>query len=224
MSLVSDRPQVEQPAVPVQPAPPGQGLSRHGRGTPRRWQRDRLDPYFLGPLTLDGPRRMRHPVNMWESEFSGATVLTELECFEHLGQVSLGRIAVSIDALPVILPVHFALTERSVHFRACTGSKFDAATTGAVVAFQADAEKPLNGEYWSVLLQGIASSVGDASADAQGRPLRLGPWADLQENQHMVRIEATIVSGRKFRIAGEGPSMRLPEAPRLRRPPGPPDA
>lgn len=161
---------------------------------------------------------------MWEDEFSGAAVLAESECFERLGQVSLGRIAVSIDALPVIIPVHFALTERSVLFRAFNGSKFDAATTGAVVAFQADAEEPLSGEYWSVLLQGITSSAGDVSADAQGRPLRLDRWADLQENQHMVRIEATIVSGRTFRIGGEGPSATLPDAPRFRRPPGPRDA
>jgi len=156
---------------------------------------------------------------MWENEFSGAAVLTESECFEHLGQVSLGRIAVSIDALPVILPVHFVLTGRSVLFPVVAGSKFDAATSGAVVAFQADAEEPLSGEYWSVLLQGIASSAGDVSGDGQGVALRLGPWADLQQNQHMVRIEATIVSGRKFRIAGADPSMKLPDAPRFRRPP-----
>ncbi len=152
---------------------------------------------------------------MWDNEFSGAAVLTESECFEHLGKVSLGRIAVSIDALPVILPVHFVLNERSVLFPAVTGSKFDAATAGAVVAFQADAEEPLSGEYWSVLLQGIASSAGYVPEDAQRRPPRSDPLADLQQNQHMVRVEATIVSGRMFRIAGAGPSVNLPDAPSI---------
>jgi APA family basic amino acid/polyamine antiporter len=31
MSLISDRPQVEQPATPVQPSPPGQELSRRSK-------------------------------------------------------------------------------------------------------------------------------------------------------------------------------------------------
>jgi basic amino acid/polyamine antiporter, APA family len=31
MSLISDRPQMEQPATPLQPAPPGQGLFRRNQ-------------------------------------------------------------------------------------------------------------------------------------------------------------------------------------------------
>ncbi len=152
---------------------------------------------------------------MWANEFSAATALTESECFERLSQVSLGRIAVSIDALPVILPVHFVLSDESVLFPTVTGSKFDAATTGTVIAFQADAQETLGGDYWSVLLQGIASSVGDVPGDAQERAIPLEPRPDLHRKLHMVRIEATIVSGRSFRIAGEGPSIELPDAPPL---------
>ena len=109
---------------------------------------------------------------MWANEFSAATALTESECFERLSQVSLGRIAVSIDALPVILPVHFVLSDETVLFPTVTGSKFDAATTGTVIAFQADAQETPGGDYWSVLLQGIASSVGDVPGDARREPYR----------------------------------------------------
>ena len=104
---------------------------------------------------------------MWENEFSAATVLTESECFQHLSQVSLGRIAISIDALPVILPVHFVVSNESVIFPTVAGSKFDTATAGTVVAFQADEQDPFSGDYWSVLLQGMASAAGDSPGDAE---------------------------------------------------------
>ena len=170
---------------------------------------------YLGPLALDGPRQMGHPATMWENEFSAATVLTESECFQHLSQVSLGRIAISIDALPVILPVHFVLSNESVIFPTVAGSKVDTATTGTVVAFQADEQDPFSGDYWSVLLQGMASAAGDSPRDDEDGALPLGSRPDVQRKLHMVRIEATVVSGRRFRVAGEGPSMELPDAPRL---------
>ncbi len=152
---------------------------------------------------------------MWANEFSDAMVLTESECFEHLSQVSLGRIAVSIDALPVILPVQFVLYDESVLFFTVSGSRFDAATTDAVIAFQADAEEPIAGTYWSVVLQGMASTMGELPADALERAIPLEPWPELQPDLHAVRIEAPIVSGRRFKIAGECPSIEFPDAPRL---------
>lgn len=80
------------------------------------------------------------------------TILTRPECLELLSQAPVGRIGASIDALPVILPVHFGLFEESVLFRTIPGTKLDAATLGAVVAFQADGRELRDGTYWSVLL------------------------------------------------------------------------
>lgn len=59
-------------------------------------------------------------------------------------------IGASVSALPVIFPVHFALFEESVLFRTAPGTKLDAATIGAVVAFQADAREPFGESHWSV--------------------------------------------------------------------------
>src|ERR1022692_2407023 len=162
-------------------------------------------------MALDDLRSMEHPASMWENEFSDTTILTKSECFERLSQVSLGRIAISIDALPVILPVHFVLSDESVLFPTVTGSILDSATTGTVVAFQADAQESLSGDFWSVLLQGIALSVSDGPGHTKGRAIPLESRPDLQRKLHMVRIEATIVSGRMFRVAGEGPSVELPD-------------
>src|SRR5664280_868493 len=69
-------------------------------------------------------------------------VLSRAECLELLSHAAIGRVGVSIDALPVILPVHFALFGDSVLFRTVPGTKFDAAAVGAVLAFQADSYEP----------------------------------------------------------------------------------
>ena len=131
-------------------------------------------------MALDGLRSMEHPANMWASEFSDATILTKSECFERLGQVSLGRIATSIDALPVILPVRFMLSDESVLFPAVTGPTLDAATAGTVIAFQADAQEPFSGDFWSVLIQGIASSVHDGPGHSPGESHPVGTAAGLR--------------------------------------------
>jgi uncharacterized protein len=166
-------------------------------------------------MALDGLPSMEHPANMWANGFSDATILTKPECFEYLSHVSLGRIATSIGALPVILPVHFVLSDESVLFPTFTGSTLDAATSGTVIAFQADAQESPSGDLWSVLIQGIASSVTDGPGNTQEEAGSLETWPDFQRAVHMVRIESTIVSGRRFRIAGEGPSVELPDAPPL---------
>ena len=141
-------------------------------------------------------------------------ILGRSECFDLLAQVSVGRIGVSIDALPVILPVHFALSGESVLFRTVLGTKLDAATIGAVVAFQADAHE-VGDSSWSVLLQGVASAVSDEDGQALATSIHIGPWAGGQVDLRLVRIVATNVSGRRFSIAGEVPRVELPDPPSL---------
>jgi nitroimidazol reductase NimA-like FMN-containing flavoprotein (pyridoxamine 5'-phosphate oxidase superfamily) len=143
------------------------------------------------------------------------TILTRAECLMLLAQASIGRIGASIGALPVILPVHFAVHEESVLFRTIPGTKLDAATIGAVVAFQADAYEPLDGTGWSVLLQGIASEVSDEEGNALARSVPIRSWVGMESNHRLVRIGVANVSGRQFRTAGEGPAVEFPDAPRL---------
>ena len=149
---------------------------------------------------------------------SGGTeraILGRPECFELLSLVSVGRIGVSIDALPVILPVHFTLFGESVLFRTILGTKLDAATIGAVVAFEAEGDEPVDGTSWSVLLQGVASAVSSDDGHARAKSIPIGPWAGGKMDLRLLRIEATNVSGRRFRITGEGPQVELPEPPPL---------
>ena len=127
-------------------------------------------------------------------------VLTRDECLAHLGKVSVGRLGVTIRALPVILPVNFAVHEGQVVLRSVAGSKLDAATAGAVVAFEADDHAPDGAWGWSVLVQGVAQEVTDPAEVAVLRSLRITPWAypDGQADRFL-RIDTEIISGRRFR-------------------------
>ena len=170
-----------------------------------------------GPSALAALRSVHQYVCMWTDADSDVTSLGRSECLELLSQVSVGRIGASIDALPVIFPVHFALFGESVLFRTVPGTKLDAATIGAVVAFQADAQEPLDGNPWSVLLQGIALAVTDEWDQSQARSVWIKSRSSIDEHHHLVRLEATNIMGRRFRIAGEEPSVELPDAPTLQR-------
>lgn len=126
-------------------------------------------------------------------------VLTRDECLAHLDKVSVGRLGVTIRALPAILPVNFRLHDGQVVLRSVTGSKLDAATAGSVVAFEADDHDPDGAWGWSVLVQGVAHEVTDPGEIAVLRTLRITPWAfpDGQADRYL-RIDTELVSGRRF--------------------------
>src|SRR4029077_19144845 len=89
------------------------------------------------------------------------------ESLALLGGASLGRVAVSGDALPVVLPVFIAMVGDHIVFRTVPGTKLSAAVQGAIVAVEADELDERTGEGWSVLVRGIAREVTDKEvADA----------------------------------------------------------
>lgn len=122
------------------------------------------------------------------------------ECMRLMATVPVGRIGVSIGALPVILPVNFALVRSNIVIRTVPGTKLDAATQRAVVAFEVDSYAPDGSSGWSVLVQGFCSEItdpGERAAVAMSAPRA---WAfDERVADRLVLIEASFVSGRRFR-------------------------
>jgi nitroimidazol reductase NimA-like FMN-containing flavoprotein (pyridoxamine 5'-phosphate oxidase superfamily) len=130
--------------------------------------------------------------------------LTKKECLTLLEQVPVGRVGVSMGALPVILPVNFVLFEGSILIRTVAGTKLDAATRGSVVAFEADAYDPGATAGWSVLVVGRASEITDSAELERARQVALQPWGVGDRAQHYMRIAATEISGRRFASPGDG--------------------
>jgi uncharacterized protein len=57
--------------------------------------------------------------------------LTASECLDCLATVRVGRVGLTIRALPAIRPVRFALTAGHVVFRARTNSRLHMAASGS---------------------------------------------------------------------------------------------
>jgi len=143
----------------------------------------------------------------WEAMERRRRALRELSrarCLELLATTAVGRVGVSVRALPVILPVSYALIGEQVILRTAPGTKLEAAAHRHVVAFEADRYDPRGAWGWSVLVQGVASEV-TAVADLETARRRLGEaWPAVdQEVARILAIEGTFVSGRAF---GEVPA------------------
>lgn len=134
-------------------------------------------------------------------------ILTREQCLALLPTVPVGRVGVSIDALPVILPVNFLLVDNWILFRTVPGTKLDAAMIRSVVAFQADEHAPDGSWGWSVLVRGYAHDLKDGISIAAAALLRAWAFPHGEAN-HVVGIETTMVSGRRFG-ALPAPSSRL---------------
>jgi len=125
--------------------------------------------------------------------------LSEPECLALLERAPVGRVGISIQALPAVLPVNYVVVGRDVVFRTVPGTKLDAATTGTVVAFEADHYDPERRDGWSVLVRGVAHEVTDDAELAGLRALPLEPWALDGEADRFVRVTTTMMSGRRIR-------------------------
>ncbi len=128
-------------------------------------------------------------------------VYTELlgheDCLTRLARHSLGRIGLSIAALPVVLPVNYAVHDGAILIRTAAGSKLDAATRGAVVAFEIDGFEDAQRSAWSVLVQGVAAEIVDPDARQRASSVELQTWSASGTGEHFVRIELTKVTGRR---------------------------
>jgi hypothetical protein len=124
-----------------------------------------------------------------------------------LSQVDVGRVGVSMDALPVILPVHFAVTDESVVFRSTLGTRLDAATLGAVVAFQADGYDPSRTSGWSVMLQGVAAAAPDGAAHSPVGAGSVHPWLSREGGQPLIQLTTDNLRGWRFATGGQGAAM-----------------
>jgi len=118
-------------------------------------------------------------------------------CWDRLKSTDIGRVGITIRALPVILPVFFCVVDDSVVFRCEPGTGLAAATRGAVIAFEADGYRANTQEGWSVVLQGWAREVTDpVEAEFLGA-LPVGPLGDgVRSVEHLIALRAASISGR----------------------------
>jgi nitroimidazol reductase NimA-like FMN-containing flavoprotein (pyridoxamine 5'-phosphate oxidase superfamily) len=126
---------------------------------------------------------------------NGLEVLDRVECLRLLATASLGRVGICSGALPVVLPVTFRLVDDRIVFRTAPGTKLDAATRNAVVAFEVDSIEPFSHSGWSVCVTGVASAVTDPAEVDQLAAAHV-PWWAPTDDGHFVAISTQMISGR----------------------------
>jgi hypothetical protein len=135
-------------------------------------------------------------------DFNGTTLeqLSRGECLRLVGQVPLGRIVYTRQALPAVELVNFTLDNGDIVIRTDASGKLAAATRGAVVAFEADSVDIAAHAGWSVTIVGYSRAVTDGAEIRRLEQTGPEPWAP-GERDHFIRISPTIVNGRRIAIA-----------------------
>jgi len=132
-----------------------------------------------------------------ELDRNGLIVLDRDECLRLLASVTIGRVAVSIGALPAVFPVNFVLADGDVIFQTTQGTKLAAAVHNHVVAFEVDAIDAFSHSGWSVLVTGEASVIDAPHEVTAVRRLPLLAWA-FPDRASFVRVKGDMISGRRL--------------------------
>jgi hypothetical protein len=116
--------------------------------------------------------------------------LSERECWELLATVSVGRVALSVRALPVIVPVQYYLDGRRL--AVCLGHRQlpERSLDEAITAFAADSIDPVTRSGWLVQVQG-------RSVRPRGR---ISTDCGLPAAAQVVEIESATISGHRVHL------------------------
>lgn len=100
---------------------------------------------------------------------------TPEECLSALKTQRVGRVSVTMGALPVIVPVAYAIDLHAIAIRVPSGSDLIDALNGTVVAFEAGTFDPASQEGWTVHAHGVANLVDHLPTPADTQMARIDP-------------------------------------------------
>ena len=130
----------------------------------------------------------------------GLHELTKQECLELLNQTPVGRVALTVNALPIIFPVNYRLLGHSVVFGAMAESRLSKAADGAIAAFETDFYDETKRSGWTVMAVGQATCLGDAESIGR-RDLDGGlpePWTLGQIAERYFQVGLQDLSGQRI--------------------------
>ena len=119
---------------------------------------------------------------------------SERECWELLATASVGRLALSLRALPVILPVQYYLDGRRL--AVCLGHHGlpERALDQTIIAFAADSIHPVTRSGWSVQVQGRSVVFRGLRIDTDCG------WPAAAAAAQVVEIEPGRISGHRMHL------------------------
>jgi hypothetical protein len=126
------------------------------------------------------------------------TRLDRAECLRLLAGVHVGRLIFTMNALPAVRPMNFALTDGLILLRTAPDSTVASKVDGQVVVFQADEFDAGTSSGWSVTVTGRAEVVTDLAAIARYLTVPLVPWAPGQR-ELFVTVGIELAEGLRIR-------------------------
>jgi hypothetical protein len=131
------------------------------------------------------------------------TRLDRDESLRLLAGVPVGRLIFTVNALPVVRPMNFALVDGLIVLRTAADTTVARKIDDAVVAFEADELDPVNRAGWSVTVTGRAALITDPATTARYQQVPLAPWAPGARGQ-FVTITTELVEGLRVRRSPDG--------------------
>lgn len=128
---------------------------------------------------------------------TGLAALPVEECLALLGHAHVGRVVLSINALPAALPVNYRLIGGNIVFRTGSGGKLTAALDRTIVAFEIDHIDDTEHTGWSVLVVGKCHTITDADELAALEDANIESWLPEAPNNY-VAIRIDHLSGRQL--------------------------
>jgi len=129
--------------------------------------------------------------------------LSERECWELLATASVGRLALSVRALPLILPVQYYLDGRRL--AVCLGHRAlpERALDGTIIAFAADSIDPVTRSGWLVHVQGKSVFPSglridtDCGSPAAAQVVEIEPGTISGHRMHLCPFIDTLLAARQ---------------------------
>jgi nitroimidazol reductase NimA-like FMN-containing flavoprotein (pyridoxamine 5'-phosphate oxidase superfamily) len=125
-------------------------------------------------------------------------VLSTEECVYLLGTAEIGRVVVSMDALPAALPVNYRVVGEEIVFQTAPGTKLAAAVSRTVLGFQVDRIDTRARRGWSVLVVGLSRVVEDPAEARELERAGVQTWWSTAPEMRFVAIAMARVSGRRL--------------------------
>lgn len=125
-----------------------------------------------------------------------AIELDRNQCLDLLRTARIARVVLSIECLPVALPVNMSVLGEDVMFCTDIGSKLTAGLERQVVSIEADDIDLTYRTGWSVLVTGRAQMVVESATTEWARS-HLQAWAP-GPHPFLVKVPSTSISGRRL--------------------------
>ena len=135
-----------------------------------------------------------------EGEFGEFSQLDRAESLRLLASVPVGRLIFTVNALPTVRLMNFALVDGLIVMRTADDSTVARKVHHTVVAFEADEldNAPCSG--WSVTVIGRAALVADPEAAVRYRAVPLVAWA-AEPRDTFLTITTEMAEGRRVQRA-----------------------